>query len=72
MSCACKGLFTNADNGVSSFDNGATAISVVGHNFRVDDARIAMDIDWMKRDELAQAIPPAFTEWIGKEMVRCR
>jgi hypothetical protein len=24
-----------------------------------------MGIDWMSRTELAEAIPPAFTEWIG-------
>jgi DNA (cytosine-5)-methyltransferase 1 len=71
MSCACKGLFTNADNEVSSFENGATAISVVGHNFKLDDAKMVMGIDWMNREELAQAIPPAYTEWIGKEMMQC-
>jgi len=25
----------------------------------------AMEIDWMKLDELSEAIPPAYTEWIG-------
>lgn len=28
----------------------------------------AMDIDWMTRDELAQAIPPAYTKHIGYEL----
>ena len=28
----------------------------------------AMDIDWMT-DELIEAIPPAYTEWIGRRMV---
>lgn len=44
-------------------------ISVFGHGGHVyhgvDDWRRVMGIDWMKRDELAQAIPPAFTEYIG-------
>jgi len=28
----------------------------------------AMGIDWMKPRELAQAIPPAYTEWIGHQL----
>lgn len=46
-------------------------ITVVGqNNITVKDASIAMDIDWMTRDELNQAIPPAYTEWLGKEIRR--
>lgn len=30
---------------------------------------MAMGIDWMNRAELAQAIPPAYTEWIGKQLI---
>lgn len=29
---------------------------------------MAMGIDWMNRKELAQAIPPAYTEWIGQQL----
>lgn len=32
-------------------------------------AKAAMGIDWMTRDELAQAIPPAYTEWIGRQIM---
>ena len=28
-----------------------------------------MGIDWMTRDEIAQAIPPAYTELIGEQLV---
>lgn len=31
--------------------------------------RQAMGIDWMNRDELSQAIPPAYTEWIGSRFL---
>lgn len=29
----------------------------------------AMGIDWMTRAELAEAIPPAYTEWIGSRLI---
>lgn len=32
-------------------------------------ARRAMGIDWMARAELSQAIPPAYTEWIGSRLI---
>lgn len=35
----------------------------------VDDWKKAMDIDWMTRYELSQAIPPAYTEYIGKQII---
>jgi DNA (cytosine-5)-methyltransferase 1 len=43
-------------------------ISVVGHNFRHDEASVAMGIDWMINRELSQAIPPAYTEWLGRQL----
>ena len=30
----------------------------------------AMGIDWMNMDELSEAIPPAYSEYIGKEFLR--
>ena len=38
---------------------------VAGHFSNLADASDAMGIDWMTRAELAQAIPPAMTEYIG-------
>lgn len=30
----------------------------------------AMDIDWMPWKSLTQAIPPAYTEWIGRQLIQ--
>lgn len=29
-----------------------------------------MGIDWMTGEELSQAIPPAYTQWIGEHLLR--
>jgi DNA (cytosine-5)-methyltransferase 1 len=59
---------TNSHRGYS---RGGEYVTVGGHNYnRVEGAK-AMDIDWMqKRDgELNEAIPPAYTEFIGKQLI---
>ena len=40
-----------------------------GHQGGVERHKVAMGIDWMTGDELAQAIPPVFTEYIGRQML---
>jgi len=53
--------------------NGET-VRVFGHGGdvynTVDTWREVMGIDWMNRAELAQAIPPAYSEFIGKQLIR--
>lgn len=44
-------------------------IQVVGNFSNVRRARTAMGIDWMTRDELREAIPPAYTEYIGRQLL---
>ena len=35
---------------------------------KVRDIRLAMGIPWMVQSELTEAIPPAYTEWIGRHL----
>lgn len=44
---------------------------VTGHMKNPKDAMAAMGVDWMRnRDELAAAIPPAYTHWIGDQIMK--
>lgn len=40
-----------------------------GRYFTLDERKQAMGIDWMKRGALDQAIPPAYTEYIGTQLL---
>jgi len=42
----------------------------VGHFSGIDRARKVMGIDWMTGAELTQAIPPAYTKFIGEHLIR--
>lgn len=42
---------------------------VVGNFSGVAQARAAMGIDWMVRDELRESIPPAYTEYLGRQLI---
>ena len=43
---------------------------MTGHFADIPYAQKAMGIDWMGQKELSQAIPPAYTEYIGGEILR--
>lgn len=64
-----KNIKTHSYRTYSSFDNGATHITLAGHNFKAADGAIAVGIDWMNREELAEAIPPIYTEYIGQRLM---
>ena len=44
-------------------------ITVAGKSYLMSEGCKAMGIDWMNRDELSQAIPPAYTRWIGSQLL---
>jgi len=58
-----KGALTNCH-----IEEGYTRL-VAGNYANHADASAAMGIDWMTRRELAQAIPPAYTEFIGTQLL---
>lgn len=41
-----------------------------GGNCSIANARDAMGIDWMTKNELNESIPPAYTHYIGKQLVK--
>lgn len=62
---------TGSHRGYSTIANGGGFITVGGNNFRRVEGAAAMAIDWpMTRRELAEAIPPAYTRWIGEQLMR--
>jgi len=51
--------------------NNDDVIQPVGHLSGVDYAREVMGLDWyMTQGEIAEAIPPAYTEYIGKYLMQ--
>jgi DNA (cytosine-5)-methyltransferase 1 len=38
--------------------------------YGLEERKIAMGIDWMRWDELSESIPPAYTEFIGRQLIQ--
>lgn len=47
-------------------------ITVTGNNFQVRQAKEAMGIAWMHADGLAQAIPPAYSEYLARQVIHLK
>lgn len=43
---------------------------VVGNFSNIERARQAMGITWMNRDGLREAVPPAYTQYIGEQLIQ--
>ena len=61
--------YRNGYTDTPSLEDGFKFVTVVGSNYLADEGRMAMGIDWMPKSKLSQAIPPAYTEWIGKQLL---
>lgn len=56
-------------NHFGKLDQDVSFVQVTGGgNCSVRNARLAMGIDWMTKMELNEAIPPAYTEWVGRQI----
>lgn len=73
--CAHEGLATGGrerrlgDTKTPRLSDGYKYVTVAGNNYIANEGRDAMGINWTNKKELSQAIPPAYTEFIGKQML---
>ncbi|MDP2660855.1 MAG: hypothetical protein Q8R28_09010 [Dehalococcoidia bacterium] len=51
------------------FANAETNVIVAGHLFNLRAGSSAMGINWMNCDEMAEAVPPVYAEYIGKHLL---
>ncbi len=66
---ATMGRKYRSSGGITGINIGVQSrIPGIGHNAGWRAAAEMMGIDWMIRDELAQAIPPAYTCWLGQQL----
>lgn len=68
--CGNKQLLNDRGKRVTQSFANCEFLSITGNGYIAADGRIAMGIDWMTRAELNQAIPPAYTEWLGKKTLK--
>lgn len=55
---------------VTTAGNNSRAIRKPGEYKSIKNAPAAYGIDWMRVKDVKEAIPPAYTEWIGKQLLK--
>ena len=55
--------------GSSNRPNGRTVCNIGEYRVPVWKQKLAIQIDWMDLAELAQAVPPPYTEWVGRQLL---
>ncbi len=79
MAWPCRHLLTGVDRfpGGRSKERTGTSRGLVRGTIEIgtwdiplEEQKAAMGIDWMELEELSEAIPPAYTEFIGHQLVR--
>lgn len=71
MSCNHDDRSSNGGKNGDQKHPEAKYITVTSAVSPISKAKKAMGIDWMNRAELVEAIPPAYTEWLGRQMIAC-
>ena len=68
--CQCAGKLTLGVYGHGDSPSQRHRLYAHGYKGDAEQRRTVMGIDWMNRDELSQAIPPAYTEFIGAQLLQ--
>jgi hypothetical protein len=54
---------------VGVYGNGGGGQMGRGYKATLTEARAALGIDWMNREEISQAIPPSYASFIGEQLL---
>ncbi len=71
----CINVIGNKVRGYGAWASNTTYVDASGatrkreNYFRACEGQAAMEIDWMTVAEMSQAIPPAYTRWIGEQLL---